>query len=86
MAKDDVLAARRDVVVCGVPYEMSIVDGGVLFCDRSGFWGVASRIMVEFRAGLWRVSTAADTFDRVPLCHFVKMHQLLKEISVATTR
>lgn len=67
------------VTVCGVPHEMSIVDGGVLFSDKSGFYGVTKRIMFTYRSDLWYVVEATSTFDNVALCHLVRMHKLLAE-------
>ncbi len=67
----------RKVTVCGVPHEMSIVDGGVLFSNKSGFYGVSRRIMFARRNRLWYIENAAATFDSVPLCHLVKMAKLL---------
>jgi len=69
----------RKVTVRCVPYEMSIVDGGVLFSNKSGFFGVSARIMFEQRQGLWYISNAATTLDGVALCHLVKMSQLLEK-------
>lgn len=67
----------RKVTVCGIPHEMSIVDGGVMFSNKSGFWGVTGRIMFERKNGLWWITNVASTFG-VPLCHFVKMATLLE--------
>lgn len=69
----------RDVSVCGVPYRMSIVDGGVMFSNKSGFWGVSGRFMFEYRHHLWYMLHAASTWDSVAACHLAKMHKLLGE-------
>lgn len=68
----------RKVTVCGVPHELSIVDGGAMFSDKSGFWGVSKRVMFEYRE-LWYIVDGQATFDNFPLCHLVKMHKLLME-------
>jgi hypothetical protein len=71
----------RKVNVCGVPFEMSIVDGGVLFSNKSGFYGVSARYMWEYRGMLWYLDHIESTF-KVPGCHLVRMHELLaKHIS-----
>ena len=67
----------KSVIVCGVPYEISIIDGGVLFSDKSGFYGVSARTMFEYRSGLWYIIDVKRTFDSIALCHLVKMSKLL---------
>ena len=66
----------RKVIVCGVPHDMAIVEDGVLFCDRAGFWGVVRRTMFDYREGLWYL---LETTRDVPVAHIVKMHALLAE-------
>jgi len=68
---------RRTITICSVPYEMIIVEGGVLFADRSGFYGVEARYMFEFRCELWYLIAGESTFDKTPLCHLVAMHKQL---------
>lgn len=68
----------RKVNVCGVPFEMSIVDGGVLFSEKSGFYGVSARFMFEYNE-LWYLTGVEATFPRHALCHLVKMHKLLEQ-------
>lgn len=70
----------RKVTVCGVPHEMSIVDGCVLFSNKAGFWGVSGRYVWEFRSHLWYLTTSEGTFGTVAGCHLTKMHELLMEL------
>lgn len=70
----------RDVSVCAVPHRMIIVEGGVLFCNRSGFYGVSGRLMFEYRSHLWYLDTSEQTFGKVAVCHIVKIHKLLEEL------
>ena len=67
----------KKVTICGVPHEMSIVDGGVMFSDKSGFWGLSSRIMFEYRSGLWYILSADSTFNKTAACHIVRMYEML---------
>ena len=69
----------RQVTVCGIPHEMSIVDGGVLLSDKSGFWGVSKRIMFAYRSNLWYMIDVKSTFDTIALSHLVKIAQLLEK-------
>ncbi len=55
---------------------MSIVDGGVLFSDKAGFYGVTKRLMWEFRAHLWYL-VASESTGNVPGTHLKRMHELL---------
>ena len=58
---------------------MTIVEGGVLFSDKSGFYGVSGRFMFEYQSNLWYLIHAEATWDKVAACHLVKMHKLLGE-------
>lgn len=69
----------RDVSVCGVPYRMTIADGGVLFSNKSGFSGVSGRFMFSYKSSLWYLEHAVSTFGHVAACHLVKMHELLQK-------
>lgn len=65
----------RKVLVCNIPFDMSIVEGGVLFCNR----GSTARYMWEYRARLWclmEVKAAAP----IPGTHLKKMHNLLNDL------
>lgn len=68
----------REVCVCGIPYRMSIADGGVLFSNKSGLPGVNGRFIFAYRSSLWYLEHSVSTSDRVPCCHFVRMHELLE--------
>ena len=68
----------RKVTVCAVPYEMSIIEGGVLFSNKSGFYGVSARYTFAVRNHLWYLEDRQETFPRTALCHLVKMSELLK--------
>ena len=70
----------RDVSVCGVPYRMTIADGGVLFSNKSGFSGVSGRFMFSYKSSLWYMEHAESTFGKVAACHLVRMHKLLQEL------
>lgn len=70
---------KRKVTICGVPHEMSIVDGCVLFSNKSGFWGVSGRFIWEFRGLLWYLVSSEQTFGKVAGCHLARMHELLEE-------
>lgn len=59
---------------------MSIVDGGVMFSNKSGFWGVSGRFMFEYREHLWYLVDAQSTWDKVAACHLVSMHKKLCEL------
>ncbi len=67
----------RRVTVCAVPYDMSIVEGGVLFSNKSGFSGSHGRYMFEYRANLWYLTESTSTWKATAVCHIVKMHKLL---------
>jgi len=69
----------RDVSIGGVPYRLSIVEGGAMFSNKSGFWGVSGRFMFEYGGMLWYLIGAESTWNRVPACHLAKMHKLLGE-------
>ena len=69
----------REVGVCGVPHVMTIVDGGVLFSNKSGFSGYAARYMFAYRSSLWYLEEFGVVFGEVPLSHFARMHSLLAE-------
>lgn len=58
---------------------MSIVDGGVMFSDKSGFYASASRFMFAYRHHLWYLMNYETISDGIPACHLAKMHQLLSE-------
>lgn len=67
----------RKVTVCAVPYEMTIVEGGVLFSNKSGFSGTHGRYMFEYKSSLWYLTELTSTWKATPVCHIVKMHKLL---------
>lgn len=71
----------RKVTICAVPYEMQIIDGGVLFIERSGFWGTHARYLWTYRL-LWYldISESSASWNRVAGPHLVKMHKLLEEM------
>lgn len=68
----------RHVTVAGVPHTMQIVEGGVLFSNKAGFWGVSARYMFAYKSNLWYLVQVESTFGDVPLVHLDKMHKLLK--------
>lgn len=70
--------AKR-ISICGVPYTMDIVDGGVLFSNKSGFYGVSGRFMFSRKSWLWYLDHSESTWGSVPSCHLVRMHELLAE-------
>lgn len=70
---------KRQVTVCCVPYEMTIIEGGVLFSDKAGFYGLYHRYTFEFRHLLWYLSENVGTSDSTPLCHLKAMHSLLSK-------
>lgn len=70
---------EKDVSVCGVPYKMAIVDGGVLFSNKSGFYGVSGRFMFEYRGHLWYLMHTESTFGNVAMCHLRSMHDLIEQ-------
>ena len=69
----------RDVSICGVPYRLTIVEGGAMFSDKSGFWGVSGRFMFEYAEMLWYLVGAESTWNRVPAAHLASMHKKLGE-------
>ena len=73
------MSETKNVNICAVPYTMSIIDGGVMFSDKTGFYGVTGRFVFEYRCGLWYLATAHDTFDAIAACHVRRMHELLAE-------
>ena len=73
------MSNTRQVTIGAVPHEMSIVDGGVLFSSKSGFYGVTGRYMFEYKSNLWYLTDTESTWSRVPVCHLVKMYTLLEE-------
>ena len=69
----------QNVSICGVPYLMQIVDGGVLFSKKSGFYKSAGRFMFAYRNRLWWLEHAESTFGHVSAVHLQRMHELLCE-------
>lgn len=74
------MTEHRKVIICGVPYSMSIVDGCVLFSNKSGFYGVGMRFLFEYRCNLWHFESSATTWGSVPACHLAQMHEKLEEM------
>lgn len=75
------MSQTRQVVVCAIPYNMTLVEGGVLFSVSHGLSGVSSRFMFEYTAdGLWYLTSIDETFGRTLAIHLVRMHQLLGEL------
>ncbi len=68
----------RDVTVCGIPYRLIIAENGAIFSNKSGFWGVESRLMFEY-VNLWYLVEIQSTLKGIPVCHIVKMYKILKE-------
>lgn len=81
------MSNEREVSVCGVPFAMSIVDGGVLFFNRSGFYGLSERFMFSYRGGLWYLEERTQEFpgshtlppSATMLAHLIRMGRLLDE-------
>lgn len=67
----------KDVSVCGMPYRMYLVEGGVLFSDKSRFDGRTARFMFSYRYALWYFEESQSTYEAVPACHLATMHELL---------
>jgi hypothetical protein len=67
----------RKVSICGVPYTMTIVDGGVLFSNKCGFYGVSGRFMFSRRSMLWYLDHSESTWGSVAVAHLVAMHELI---------
>lgn len=74
-----VIGQYRDVSVGGVPHRMTIVEGGVMFSNKSGFYGYTARYMFAYRSCLWYLQHTDSSFGEVAACHLVKMHKLLAE-------
>lgn len=76
----------RALVVCGVPYEMRLVEGGVLLSQKSGCYGISRRIMFEHFQGRWYMIEMRASFNKVPLPDLVRIAELLKQhVSVSKT-
>lgn len=69
----------RNINVCGVPFTMQIVEGGVLFSNKSGFWGFSARFMWVYSSHLWYLTHSESTFGSVAAAHLVRMYELLQE-------
>jgi len=69
----------RKVDVCGVPYLIQIVDGGVLFSKKSSYYDSAGRFMFAYRNGLWWLEHSESTFGHVSALHLGRMHEILCE-------
>lgn len=67
------------VSICGVPYLMQIVDGGVLFSKKSDFYQSSGRFMFAYRNRLWWLEHSESTFGHVSAIHLQGMHALLCE-------
>lgn len=68
----------QKVSVCGVPYLMQIVDGGVLFSKKS-VSETSGRFMFAYRNRLWWLEHSESTFGHVSAIHLRRMHELLCE-------
>jgi hypothetical protein len=73
------ISAPQKVSICGVPYLMQIVDGGVLFSKKSSFYQTSGRFMFAFRNRLWWLEHAESAFGHVSAVHLQRMHELLCE-------
>ena len=69
----------RDVSVCAIPHRMTIVEGGVLFSDKSGLARYATRHMFSYREHLWYLEQDAAACKAVAACHLVEMYKLLQD-------
>lgn len=69
----------QKVSICGVPYLMQIVDGGVLFSKKSQFHEASGRFMFSYRNRLWWLDHSESTFGHVSAVHLQGMHKLLCE-------
>lgn len=79
MATTEARGEYRDISICCVPYRMTIVEGGVVFSNRSGFYGVTGRFMFAYRSHLWYLDHSQSTWGDVAACHLVRMHERLSE-------
>ena len=68
----------KKVNICGYLFNMSLVDGGVLF-SKSDSSNAYSRVMFEYKDSLWRISEISSISRGIPLCHIEKMKILLDE-------
>lgn len=74
------MSQTRQVVICAIPYNMTLVEGGVLFSVSHGLSGAVSRVMFEYTEdGLWYLTSIDETFGRTLALHLVRMYQLLSE-------
>lgn len=64
------------VTICGVPYTFQRIEGGVIFSEKSGFWGHSLRVVFSYQSMLWRLEEATG---KVALCHLVRMAQIIDE-------
>lgn len=67
----------RDISILGIPHSIEIVDGGVLFSNKSGFWGVSGRFMFEYKGRMWYLVGMETTWNQVPINHLVRMREEL---------
>ena len=70
----------KEITICGIPYTMQQTDGGVLFSEKSGFWGLSCRLMFEYKEGLWYLVDIKASFNTVPVAHLTKIYEFLKEV------
>jgi len=63
--------------VCKIPYEIQVVEDGILFINKSGLSGYISRLMFSYRYGAWFLEDQGSTDGGVPLAHLCEIYEIL---------
>lgn len=63
----------------GVPYQVDLVDGQVIFEDKSGFWGTHCRFAYEWKGVGWYLVGAEDWVGKVYVPHLVAAYEFVEK-------
>lgn len=74
----------EEITLNAVPYRVTEVDGQVIFEEASGFAGLFSRFVFEWRGQGWYLVGAESTFGHVFLPHIVSAAKWVAHNYIAT--
>jgi hypothetical protein len=77
-------AKAEEITLNAVPYRVTEVDGQVIFEENSGFFGLFSRFVFEWRGQGWYLVGAESTFGHVFLPHIVSAAKWVAHNYIAT--
>lgn len=65
----------RSITLCGVPYQVTLIDGQVIFLNRSGFAFTHSQFTFEWCGTGWYLVDTESSAERVYVPHIVAAFQ-----------